>query len=159
MALVLFDTAHDDEWSRTFRPAADDDDDDDPATRHRRARFLLRRRAITLRVKATDGERFVEFEADTPFPLYIRHNMESIPEGTLTRVRLRLRLTGPSRLFSGFVRWRLRPGLIRDLETLKAMVENSPARMLAAALPVSGESPFVEAEAPPAPEPAFVTEA
>lgn len=159
VAAVMLDPRHEASWLETF--ARVEADDHDPP--RRLVRFLLRPRPIALRVTGHDPERFVEWQAEEPWPIFVRQDMESIPEGTLVRIRLRVVLSGLTRLFKPMVARRLRRSLIADLETLKGLVENSPHRGMAAARPATApgaEPPAAAAPPPePAPAPAAVTAA
>lgn len=142
VAAVMLDPRHETSWLETFARVAEDDHD--PPLRL--VRFLLRPRPVALRVTGHDAERFVEWQAEEPWPIFIRQDMESIPEGTLVRIRLRVQLSGLARLLKPLVARRLRRSLIADLETLKGLVENSPHRGMAAARPATA----VEADPPAA---------
>lgn len=143
VAAVIFDPRYNESWLETLRPLAPDDDapSEDPAGADAPdgavhaclIRFLLRDVVVELREADRDPERFVEYEADAPYPLWIRMDLESIPEGTLVRIRISVELTGLPRLLGALVRRRLRRSVIGDLEALKALVENSPHRGIAAA--------------------------
>lgn len=143
VAAVIFDPRYNESWLETLRPLAPEDDapSEGPAGADARdgavhaylIRFLLRDVVVELRETGRDPERFVEYEADAPYPLLIRQDLESIPEGTLARFRIRVGLTGLPRLLGVLVRRRLRRSVIGDLAALKALVENSPHRGIAAA--------------------------
>jgi len=145
VAVIMFDTANEEFWLETYRKV----DPDDPATSERLMRFLLRDRPVDLRVTARDPERFVELQAESPYEIMIRQDLESIPEGTLVRIRIRVHLRGWMRPLRRLVALRLRRSLIADLETLKSIVENSPHRgmasarqaMMAEPAPVAGVAP------------------
>ncbi len=150
VAAVIFDPRYNESWLETLRPLAPDDeapsedpaihadaDAPDGALRTCLIRFLLRDVIVELRETSRDPERFVEYEADEPYQLWVRQDLESIPEGTLARIRIRVRLTGLPRLLSALVRRRLRRSVIGDLEALKALVENSPHRGVAAPRPAT----------------------
>lgn len=157
VAAVMLDPRHEASWLETF--ARVEGEDADPSLR--RVRLLFRPVRATLRVTGYDPERFVEWQADEPWPLFVRQDMESIPEGTLVRIRVRVELTGLARLLRSLVARRLRRSLIADLETLKGLVENSPHRGMAAARPATAsetEPPAAVAPPPePTPAPAAVT--
>jgi hypothetical protein len=151
VATVIFDPGHDDAWFETLQLAdAGTDVIDVGSTRVRSIRFLLRDKDITLQVTGHEPERFLELRAEEPYPLLIRQDLESIPEGTLVRIRFRLELSGMGRLLVPLIRHRLRRSLLGDLMALKAMVENSPHRGIAAARPATQES-RVDAASPPVP--------
>ncbi len=150
VAAVMLDPRHEASWLETF--ARVEADDHDPP--RRLVRFLLRPRPIALRVTGYDAERFVEWQAEEPWPIFVRQDMESIPEGTLVRIRLRVMLSGLTRLFKPMVARRLRRSLIADLETLKGLVENSPHRGMAAARPATAPEAEPPAAAAPPSEPA-----
>ena len=146
VAAVIFNPRYDESWMETLRPV--DPEDVEPqngADQPRLIRFLLRDVVVWLRETSREPGRFVEFEAEDPYKLWIRQDLESIPEGTLVRMRIRVALTGLPRLLSPLVYRRLRRSVIGDLEALKALVENSPHRGMAAARPAE---PPAEAAGP-----------
>ena len=146
VAAVIFDPRYDESWMETLRPVDPEEvEPQDGADQPRLIRFLLRDVVVWLRETSREPGRFVEFEADDPYKLWIRQDLESIPEGTLVRMRIRVALTGLPRLLSPLVYRRLRRSVIGDLEALKALVENSPHRGMAAARPAE---PPVEAAGP-----------
>lgn len=151
VAAVIFDPRYDESWLETLRPLGPEDADPvDGPVHPRLIRFLLRDVVVDLRETARDPDRFVEFEADEPYPLWIRKDLESIPEGTLVRMRIRVELSGLPRLLQGLVQRRLRRSILGDLEALKALVENSPHRGMSAARPAvpPAESATTEPGAP-----------
>jgi len=128
VAAVIFDPRYDESWMETLRPV-DPEDVGRPGLapiNPGSIRFLLRDVVVWLRETSREPGRFVEFEADEPYKLWIRQDLESIPEGTLVRMRIRVALTGLPRLLRPLVHRRLRRSVIGDLEALKALVENSP---------------------------------
>ena len=147
VAAVMFDHRYDDSWFETVR-AIDPEATPDAAGSHERGiRFLLREIPVTLTLTDQAPERFIEYRTEDPFPLIVRLELESIPEGTLVRIRMRAETRGVLRLFKPLVRRRLRRSLLGDLEALKAIVENSPHRGMAAARPAEPTA----ATPPPAP--------
>lgn len=142
VAVVMFDPRHEESWLDTFRRDDANEEPIDPDAPHERLlRLPLRERVIPVRVTARDAERFLEFQAEEPFELLIRQELESIPEGTLVRIRVRIRLRGLGRLLKPLITWRLRRSLIADLTALKSIVENSPHRGIAAARPAVADPP------------------
>lgn len=129
VAAIMFDARHEEAWLETYRRTEPEDGE----VPERTMRFLLRDRPVNLHEAARDPERFVELRAEEPFPILIRQELESIPEGTLVRIRVHVQLRGWIRLLRRLVGLRLRRSLIADLETLKSIVENSPHRGMAAA--------------------------
>lgn len=161
VAAVIFDPRYNESWLETLRPLAPEDDATpegadapDDAIHACLIRFLLRDVVVELRETDRDPERFVEYEADAPYPLWIRIDLESIPEGTLARIRISVALTGLPRLLGALVRRRLRRSVIGDLGALKALVENSPHRGISAARsaapPAGAERPDAGFETPAA---------
>lgn len=135
VAAVMFDHRYDESWFDTVRAIDPEATPDATGPHERGIRFLLREIPVTLTLTDQAPERFIEYRTEDPFPLIVRLELESIPEGTLVRIRMRAETRGVLRLFKPLVRRRLRRSLLGDLEALKAIVENSPHRGMAAARP------------------------
>jgi hypothetical protein len=87
------------------------------------SKFLGRQFGYQYEVVAADGERFVQMHVDEPFPMEIRYELESTPEGTLTRIRAQGDATGFFRLASPLMSRMVRRNITNDLVLLKEHLE------------------------------------
>ena len=79
-------------------------------------------------VVATDPDSFVEITVDDPFPMHIRYELETVPKGTLTRIRA----VGNPGSFIGIagpiLRLMAKRSVKSDLKRLKKCVEAAKPR-------------------------------
>jgi hypothetical protein len=87
------------------------------------SKFLGRQFGYQYKVVAADGERFVQMDVKEPFPMQIRYELESQPEGTLTRIRAQGDATGFFRLAAPLMSRMVRRNITHDLELLKKHLE------------------------------------
>jgi hypothetical protein len=87
------------------------------------SKFLGRQFGYQYEVVAADGERFVQMHVDEPFPMEIRYELETQPEGTLTRIRAQGDASGFFRLAAPLMSRMVRRNITNDLELLKEYLE------------------------------------
>jgi len=87
------------------------------------SKFLGRQFGYQYEVVAAESESFVQMHVDEPFPMEIRYELETRPEGTITRIRAQGDATGFFRLAAPLMSRMVRRNITNDLELLKEYLE------------------------------------
>ena len=126
VAAYMFDPARDLEWTR--RVSASRVVSDGPfgtgTSVERVARLLGREFAYRYEVTAFDPDTLVAMAVTRPFPMDVRYELEDAPEGTRVRIRASGDPGGFFGLWSPLLRRVVERNISRDLEALKARLEN-----------------------------------
>lgn len=139
VAAVLFDPAHDPEWTAGLlevHPSAPG-----PLVQGmvvERVHAAFRREVVDQQdVLAATPERSAVLRRFHPYPLVLRYDLERIPEGTLVRLRVLTEVHWLRRLLGPGMKRRFRSRWLRDLTTLKDLLESrSEAAVM---MPTPGE--------------------
>ncbi|HXT79339.1 MAG TPA: SRPBCC family protein [Acetobacteraceae bacterium] len=130
VALVMFDPDHDTAWVSGMRATRRVDTGDlrvgSQVERH--ISFLGRRYTAVATMQAVVPNRLMAFTAERPLRLQTRYELEGIPEGAIARVHVLCDAFGLLRPLRPALRALLRRKLIRDLDTLKALLEQGAFR-------------------------------
>jgi hypothetical protein len=130
VALVMFNPDHDTAWVSGVRAARRMDSGDlrfgSQVERH--VSFLGRRYTDVATIQDHVPNRLLAFTAERPLRLQTRYELEGIPEGAIARVHVRGDAVGLLRSLRPALRVFLRRKLIRDLDALKALLEQGAFR-------------------------------
>lgn len=93
------------------------------------ARFLGVKSTFIYEVVSMEQDRFVELRIDSPLEMWVLHELEDAPAGTLVRIRTASVGGDPgfTRLFGRVLGYLARYNVRRDLRQLKQLVESRPA--------------------------------
>ena len=87
-----------------------------------------RRLEFEYRVVASDSDSFVEMKVDEPFPMHIRYELETVPKGTLARIRAVGDPGSFIRMAAPVLKLMAKRSVKSDLKELKKCVESAKPR-------------------------------
>lgn len=94
----------------------------------RTVEFVGKRLEFEYKVIAADSDSFVDMKVEEPFPMHIRYELETVPKGTLVRIRASgdpgsfIRVAGP------VLKMIAKRNIKADLKSLKKCVESAKPR-------------------------------